>query len=425
VTRFLGFKARNVAIAVLIALGVLAGGLMLAQDQETLRVRTPVATADPVFPLYLARLLEHPLSEGDSFAVHTNGDKAFPAMLQAIESATSRIGLESYIFDVDDTGQKFIAALAAAARRGVQVRVVLDSVGAKSLTGDYLQTLEKAGVQVGWYNPVAGYSIEEVNYRTHRKVLVVDGRIAFVGGMGLSDQWAKDLEDQKQWRDTQIEMHGGVVDNVEAGFNENWIETGGLVQPVVQPHDPPPPGSGMSVVVSSSPQDGANDLKLLYLLTIASARQTLDIQSPYLVTDESTMWSLREARARGVRIRLLMEGDITDAKPVKFASRATYDEFLRLGIEVYEYQPAMMHTKAIVADGIMSIFGSANFDNRSRELNDELNVVAFDPALAARLTGDFEADLRNARKIEADAWKSRPPHIRAREQVWSLFGEVF
>ena len=406
-------------------MGIIAGGLVLAQDQETLRVKTPVAADDPVFPLYLARLLEHPLSEGDTFAVHANGDKAFPAMLQAIHGAAARINFESYIFAADDTGRQFVDALTAAARRGVEVRLVLDSVGAKDLTGEPLDQLEAAGVEVGWYNPIASYSFEEVNYRTHRKVLVVDGRVAFVGGMGLADQWARDARDQKQWRDTQIEMQGGVVDNIEAGFNENWIETGGVVQPVVQPHDPPPPGAGKSIVVSSSPQDGANDLKLLYLLAIASARRTLDIQSPYLVTDESTMWSLREARSRGVRVRLLMEGDVTDAKPVKFAGRAAYDEFLRLGIEVYEYQPAMMHTKAIVTDGVVSIFGSANFDNRSLELNDELNVVAFDRDLATRLRADFETDLRSAKKIEADAWKSRPPHIRMREQLWSLFGEVF
>ncbi len=146
-------------------------------------------------------------------------------------------------------------------------------------------------------------------------------------------------------------------------------------------------GKAKSVVVWSSPEGGANELKLLYLLAIAAARSTLDIQSPYLITDESTQWSLSEARRRGVRIRLLTEGDITDAKPVKFAGRSDYERLMEQGIEVYEYQPAMMHTKAMVVDGVLSIVGSANFDNRSLELNDELNVAVFDPGLAGRITG--------------------------------------
>jgi cardiolipin synthase len=179
------------------------------------------------------------------------------------------------------------------------------------------------------------------------------------------------------------------------------------------------------MVVWSSPEGGTNGLKLLYLFAIASARTTIDVQSPYLIFDESTMWSLTEARRRGVRVRLLTEGDITDAKPVKFASRATYGTLMAMGAEVYEYAPAMMHTKAIVVDGVLSIVGSANFDNRSLELNDELNIALFDPGVATRLTADFERDRTNSTRLRLDAWRARPLHIRAREKAWSLFGELF
>jgi cardiolipin synthase len=423
--RIAGFKGRNVAIATLVVLGVIGGGLLIAQDQETLRVKTPVAADAAEYPQYLARLLGHPLSEGDSYQVHSEGPAAFPAMLAAIEGARSHVSLETYIFAADDTGRQFVAALERAARRGVRVRVVLDSVGAGKLQGEDSDRLERAGVRIGWYNPLASYSFEEANYRTHRKVLVVDGTTAFVGGMGLADQWARDVGPDKMWRDTQVEMHGPVVDNIEAGFNENWIETGGVVEPEVHPHDGAQPGTGRSIVVASSPQDGANDLKILYLLAIGAARRSIDIQSPYFITDESTRWSLRDARSRGVRIRILMEGDVNDAKPVKFASRSEYEELLRQGIEVYEYQPAMMHTKATVIDGVLSITGSANFDNRSLELNDELNVAAFDAGLAARLTADFERDRQRSTRIDGEQWRGRPFHIRAREQVWGLFGEVF
>jgi cardiolipin synthase len=178
-------------------------------------------------------------------------------------------------------------------------------------------------------------------------------------------------------------------------------------------------------VVWSSSESGSSAMKLLYLLTIGAARRTLDIQSPYFITDESTNWSLYEARKRGVRVRILADGDITDAKPVKFAGRAQYEALLEHGIEVYEYQPTMMHVKAMIVDGTVSVFGSANFDNRSLELNDELNVIVEDRDLAASLTSDFEADLRNSRRINLDEWRARPIHIRGRERLWSFFGEIF
>ena len=191
------------------------------------------------------------------------------------------------------------------------------------------------------------------------------------------------------------------------------------------PHDPNPRGPASSIVIWSSPEGGTNSLKLAYLLSLAAARQSIDIQSPYLITDASTEWSLTDARRRGVRVRMLVEGDVTDAKPVKFASRAQYGQLMQQGIEIYEYQPAMMHTKAVIVDGTLSIVGSANFDNRSFELNDELNVVVFDRTVAERLRGDFERDLGKSRRLDLQSWRSRPLHIRAREKIWSLFGEIF
>ena len=213
---------------------LVAGALALAQDQETLRIKTEVAAEDPAFPAYLARLLGHPLTSGDSYIAYEDGGQAFPAMLAAIDRAQSRISLETYILDSDDTGRKFVDALERAARRGVSVQVVLDAVGSKLEKPD-IARLENAGVRIGWYNRVASYSLEEANYRTHRKELVVDGRVAFVGGMGFADQWAHDVEGEARWRDTQVELSGPAVDNIEAGFYENWMESGGVVKPVVQP----------------------------------------------------------------------------------------------------------------------------------------------------------------------------------------------
>jgi cardiolipin synthase len=417
-------KPRNLILGIVAVALVLAAGLLIAQDQETLRVRTSVAATDPQYPQYLARLLGHPLTVGDTYIVHTNGDTAFPAMLAAIDAAKHRVSFEGYIYTPGAIADRFTAAFASAARRGVDVRLVFDSIGA-SIDDAQVDRLQRAGCRIGWFNRVRSLAIEEVNYRTHRKALVIDGDIAFVGGIGIDDQWAMSTEGQAMWRDTQIEVRGPAAINIEAAFNENWIETGGVVDPDVLPHDNEPDGTARSIVVWSSPEGGTNAMKLLYLLALAAARQSIDIQSPYLITDESTDWSLSEARNRGVRIRMLVEGDITDAKPVKFAGRAAYERFLEQGIEVYEYQPAMMHTKALMVDGFVSIAGSANFDNRSFELNDELNVAVFDGAVAERLRQDFERDLTKSKKLELEEWRARPIHIRGREKLWSLFGELF
>ena len=417
-------KTRNLVSAIVIIVAIIAVGLVIAQDQETLQIRTSLAADDARFPDYLATLLGDPLSSGDTYIVHTNGDKAFPAMLAAIAGAQHRIAFETYIFGTGEVAERFVSALEAAARRGVECQLVLDSVGASDLGESHIERLETAGCRIGWFNVVSSFSIEEANYRTHRKALVIDGDVAFIGGIGIADHWLVDTEDSPKWRDTHFEVRGPAAINVEAAFHENWIETGGVVDPDVLLHAEPT-GKAQSIVVWSSPEGGANELKLMYLLAIAAARKTLDIQSPYLITDESTQWSLAEARKRGVRIRLLTEGDMTDAKPVKFAGRADYERLMEQGIEIYEYQPSMMHTKAVMVDGAMAIVGSANFDNRSLELNDELNAAVFDPALTGRLTSDFEDDLRRSKKLSLDEWRSRPPHIRAREKLWRFFGEVF
>jgi cardiolipin synthase A/B len=418
-------KPRNLIIGIVIAMIVVGVGLVIAQDQETLRVRTSLAATDPRFPGYLAKLSGHALTSGDRYTVLTDGDAAFPEMLAAIGAARHRVAFEGYIYNSkEDVARQFTDAFVAAALRGVEVRLVFDAFGAK-LSDEDASRLEDAGCRIGWFNKVRSRAIEEVNYRTHRKALIVDGEVAFVGGIGIADQWARDTEKERKWRDTHIKVVGPAATDVEAAFNENWIETGGIVDPDVIAHDPSPRGPASSIVIWSSPEGGTNALKLVYLLSLAAARESIDIQSPYLITDASTAWSLAEARRRGVRIRMLVEGDITDAKPVKFAGRAQYGTLMQQGIEIHEYQPTMMHTKAVIVDGVLSIVGSANFDNRSFELNDELNVVVFDRAVAARLRDDFERDLGRSKKLDLDSWRSRPLHIRAREKTWSLFGEVF
>jgi cardiolipin synthase A/B len=415
---------RRASVILLIAAAVVALGLLFAQDQITLKLRSAYAADDPRHQNYIAGLVGADATSGNSYDVLTNGDQIFPAMLEAIAAGRKRISFETYIYDTGSAADKFTAALEAAARRGVRVQIVVDAVGA-TMDAAHVDRLRAAGCQVAQFNSPAWYSLEELNYRTHRKILVVDSDVGFTGGAGVADHWLGNAQDKDHWRDTQVRVRGPIVRLMEAAFYENFTEADGGATPELE--DPAPGASeeGGSIVVRSSPTGGSNDLKRLYLLALASARRTIDITSPYFVTDESSRWSLQDAVSRGVKIRILVEGDITDAMPVKYASRAHYEQFIRQGIEIYEYQPTMMHTKAIVVDGVWSMFGSANFDNRSLELNDELNVAVTNRALASRFLSDFEQDLRVSHRITLDEWQHRGLLNKARERFWAAFGEIF
>jgi cardiolipin synthase A/B len=417
----------KLVLSVLIVLGIVGVLLAFAQDQETLKIQSPHGAGDPLFPSYVAALLGTASTGGNTYQVLTNGDQIFPAMLAAINGASRRVCLETYIYEEGAVGNQFSDAFEAAARRGVQVSMVIDAMGSDKIPKDRRTRLVSAGVKIGDFGQAKWYTLEELNYRTHRKILVVDGRVGFTGGVGLADHWLGNAQDKDHWRDTMVRIEGPSARLMEGAFSENFVETSAKpVLPIVDPAPVVPPApTDSAMVLRSSPTGGANDLKRLYLLTIGAAQRTLDISSPYFLTDESSDWSLDEAVKRGVKVRILVEGDLTDAKPVKYASRYAYQKFLDEGIEIYEYQPTMMHAKTIVVDGTWSIFGSANFDNRSLELNDEMNVAVSDPGLAARLHQDFEQDLQRAKKLDAGEWRRRSLLNKAREHFWSYFGEIF
>jgi cardiolipin synthase len=415
---------RGWRLGLLSGLAIMAVLLMLAQDQETLTVQSPVAADDTRFADYVASLVGAPVERGDRYTVLRNGDEVFPAMLEAIRQAKRRISFESFIYSDGIIGDQFTRELAAAAKRGVTVRIVLDAFGGE-LSRESEQQLRDAGVQVVWFNLLRPWTLEEANYRTHRKVLVTDGEVAFTGGLGLADHWLGNAQSPEHWRDTQVKVVGPSVRALEASFYENWLEAGGLSAPALDPEQPPSGTGAKSIVVWSNPTGGASNVKLLYLLSIAGARTSIDIQSPYFILDESTRWSLREARRRGVRIRVLTDGEITDAKPVKDASREGYQQLLDWGVEIYEYQPTMMHVKAMMVDGVWSVFGSANFDNRSFELNDELTVAVHDPELTRALTKDFDADVQKSLQLDAVTWAQRSLWQKVQEVFWAQYGELF
>jgi cardiolipin synthase len=419
------FRGRKWPWVVLIAAGIVVALLLLAQDQETLRIESPVAASSPDFPDYVASLVGAPVTRGDAYEVLENGDAIFPAMLAAVKGARSRISFESFIYSDGEVAREFTRAFADAARRGVTVRIVLDAFGASDLPADLVGALEEAGVHVRWFNPLHPWRLEESNYRTHRKVLVVDGGIGFTGGVGLADHWRGNARTRDEWRDTQFRVLGPAVRALEASFYENWLEAGGTSAPALDPEQPPKGTGAASITLWSSATGGSSNVKRLYLLSIAGARSTIDIQSPYFILDESTRWALDQARRRGVRVRLLTEGDVTDARAVKDASRSAYQGLLDGGYQLYEYEPTMMHVKALIVDRHWSVIGSANFDNRSFELNDEQTSAVHDPELAATLTASFERDLERATALSAQGWRERSIVRKAREWFWSAFGEVF
>jgi cardiolipin synthase len=418
---------RKLIFSIVAVVGVVGLILALAQDQQTLKIQSAHGAEDPLFPAYVAGLLGEASTGGNHYQVLTNGDEIFPAMLAAIAGARRRIAFESYIYEKGSVGSQFSAAFIAAARRGVTVNMVVDAMGANKLPKEERQQLVDAGVTIADFGRPKWYALEELNYRTHRKILVVDGAIGFTGGVGLADHWLGHAQDKDHWRDTMVRIEGPSARLMEGAFNENFVETS--PQPVAPIVDPPavvpPTPRDSAMVVRSSPTGGSNDLKRLYLMTIGAARKTLDICSPYFLIDESSEWSLTDAARRGVKIRVLVEGNLTDAKPVKYASRFYYERLMQRGIEIYEYQPTMMHAKVMIADGNWSVFGSANFDNRSLELNDEMNIAVSDPELASRLRQDFDRDLTQANRLDLDAWRRRSMLLKSREYFWSYFSEIF
>jgi cardiolipin synthase A/B len=413
-------------VVLLVAVVAAVVGLAIAQDQETLRLRSALAADDPNAPAYVAALIGGELTHGNTYEVLTNGDQVFPAMLDAINRAERRISFETYVYEAGELAETVTTALENAARRGVQVDMVLDEIGSSKMDPDHDERLRKAGCHIVSLNAPRWYELEELNYRTHRKILVVDGQVGFAGGVGVADHWLGHAQDKTHWRDTHIRVHGPIVQFLEGSFYENFAESGAIVTPAVDTRRLETGDErGASILLRSAPSGGSSDLKRLYLLAIAMARRSVDITSPYFITDESTMWALEDAVSRGIKIRIMTESDITDAKPVKYASRAAFERLLSRGIELHEYLPTMMHAKVMVVDGIWSVFGSANFDNRSFELNDELNIAVMNRELAARFLSDLEQDVRVSRRLDLDSWRSRPFVEKSREQFWSYFGEVF
>ena len=382
-------------------------------------------TTDARFDRTMGSLLGQPIVDGNRVQAYDNGDEIFPAMLEAIGAATSTINFETYIYWSGEIGQRFADALAERRRAGVRVNVLVDWLGSNRLDERVVKTLEDAGVEVRRYHPLRWYNIHRLNNRTHRKLLVVDGRIGFTGGVGIADQWTGDAQDADHWRDTHYRVEGPAVAQMQAVFLDNWMKVSGRVLHGDE-YFPPPveAGSQRAQMFSSSPSGGAESMRLMYLMAITAAERTIRLAGAYFVPDERAVEALVEARKRGVRVQIITPGRHMDADTVRHASRARWGPLLEAGVEIHEYQPTMYHRKGLVTDDTFVSVGSTNFDPRSFGLNDEANLNVYDEAFAREQAASFDADLQHARRITYEEWKERPLRSRFWERAASLLGPL-
>lgn len=367
------------------------------------------ATGDDQFVRLLGSLLGPGLLPGNAVRALHNGDEIFPAMLEAIRSARRSITMETYIYWSGSVGAEFADALAERARSQVKVHVVIDWVGAAKMDEDLLDRMQVAGVRVVKYHPLRWYNLGRLNNRTHRKLLVVDGKIGFTGGVGIADLWLGHAQDPEHWRDSHFRIDGPAVAQMQAAFMDNWIESerevllGDEYFPAIEAS-----GTQTAQVFKSSATEASESVRLMYLISIASATTSVRIGNSYFVPDNLSVDTLVAARRRGVAIEIVVPGRHIDTAIVRSASRSRWGPLLDAGVKIYEYQQTMYHTKVMIVDSVWSSVGSTNFDSRSFRLNDEANLNVLDREFAEALEKMFERDRNRSQLITLEAWRRRP-----------------
>jgi cardiolipin synthase len=401
----------TIVITALLTMLVVVIALNFATPTKQLerKIEHRYAVSDPQFRREMGVLLGPSILPGNSVTDLENGDEIFPAMLDAIRGAQKTITFETYIYWSGQVGKQFAEALSERARAGVKVNVTIDWVGSVSMDADQLKQMEDAGVHVERYRPLHWYNLARMNNRTHRKLLVVDGKVGFTGGVGIGDPWLGHAQDPDHWRDLHFRIEGPVVAQVQAAFNDNWIKTTGRILNGADYFPPLQRAGDMDAhLFISSPAGGAESMHLMYLMAIAAASHSIDLDAAYFIPDELITKALVAARHRGVRIRIVTPGKNTDSDAARMASKAGWGPLLLAGVEIYEYEPTMFHNKMLIVDRELVSVGSTNFDLRSFQLNDEASLTVYDRAFAERMTNVFEDDLVPTRRYTYETWKKRP-----------------
>jgi cardiolipin synthase len=419
---------------VLVALGSIVATLIVTllvinfsggEKQISQEIPRLYSIADPQFQRSMGVLLGPQIVEGNKITALLNGDEIFPAMLAAIRGAKETINFETYIYWSGDIGREFADALSERARAGVKVHLLIDWVGSAKMEEKDLEEMRQAGVEVRQYHPLRWYNLGRINNRTHRKLLVVDGKVGFTGGVGIAEQWTGKAQDPEHWRDSHFRAEGPVVAQMQAVLIDNWTKTTGKVLhgaayfPKLSPV-----GNSRAQVFSSSPSGGSESMHLMYLLALTAAERNIQISASYFVPDEMTRAALVDARKRGVRVQLILPGKHIDTDTVRSSSRGMWGELLQAGVEISEYEPTMYHCKVMIVDDLLVSVGSTNFDDRSFQLNDEANLNIYDADFARAQVAIFERDLKSARRITYEQWLDRPWKDKAWEEIASWLGPL-
>jgi cardiolipin synthase len=417
ITRF----AAGVYITILLILVLI---LWSSRRERESHVRVPdLANFDQVLPS-IAGLTGSPIQSGNRVEVLQNGDEFFPALLGDIAAARQTIHIETYVWWEGEICRRIAEALAAKARQGVEVRLQLDAVGSKKGDDKLFEMMEDAGVRLSRFHPFSLSDLGLFNNRTHRKLAIFDGRVAYVFGHGFAEEWTGHAQDEKHWRDTGVRIQGPVVGAIQAVFAENWLEQ--TAEPIVGMKYFPPLGAVGSVrahVTASSPQGGVSRLELLFKLAIATAQKELLIQNPYFIPDGEVAGLLEKAIRRGVDVRVMLPGAVTDSSVVRHAGHRRYEDLLRHGVKIYEYKTTLNHQKVMIVDGLWAHVGSTNFDDRSLDINDEASVGLIDPEVAGRLREAFSEDLKSCTEVTLAEWEERSAWHRLIDRVSYMINE--
>jgi cardiolipin synthase len=377
----------------------------------------------------LAGIAGAPLRSGGSAELLNNGDEFFPALLRDLRGARSTINILVFIWEKGQASDQVMAALQERARDGVQVRILLDAYGGRDAPEKEMDALRELGGKVAYFRTPRFGKLTRFHKRTHRRAIVIDGRIAYTGGMSVADKWLGDADSEEHWRDSMVRVSGPPAESIQSAFAAPWAHSAGeiLVGEQFYPSLDDSTGRGAirTVGVMSAPTSDHHPLRLVFMQTFLAARRTLYITTPYFVPDRVVREAVAQKARSGVDVRILLPDEHTDAMPIRQTTHSYLGELLEAGVRAYEYQPTMMHSKHVVVDSVWSVVGSPNMDIRSKELNEENVMCVLDPGLGARLDETFRRDLARSEEITLDKWRRRGWAKQVVERGFRLFAEQY
>ncbi|HSJ00957.1 MAG: phosphatidylserine/phosphatidylglycerophosphate/cardiolipin synthase family protein [Verrucomicrobium sp.] len=403
-------------VGITAAIAVVLAIVFVRREQIEYRPGHTFAVSDPSF-FGSAHAAANPVPvEGNRVTLLHNGNGIFPVMLDSIKGAKHTINFEAFIFHSGRVGHKFIEAFCERARAGVQVRILLDGVGSStSLENSDVARLQDAGCKFAYYHPTRALRLDRINRRTHRRVMVVDGKVAFTGGVGFADEWEGDGAKPNNWREMHAKLEGPIVAQFQSAFQQHWLSetkellTGEIHFPVLAP------AGGLKLQMTTSDEFTVAALPLIQAVAIAAAERSIYITNPYCTPTDDQVWLLSEAVKRGVDVRMILPGKYNDQPATKAAGRGSYGKLLAAGVKIYEFSPTMIHSKTLVVDGLFAMIGTSNLDARSSLINEEIDVSVYDPDFGAEMNRVFLEDFRNSKEYKLEDFQRRPLKERVGE----------